>query len=122
MSVPEIGALLDAHDMLLGACLDGSLSLQEFVAAYGQFPRGYALDIPDAGGQAPEAMELYRKRIAFHRDVAKVVASVSGGPIPDLGLSDDLAATDDGGFMARAVILRLRQLVARHPGFTAQLS
>jgi hypothetical protein len=123
MSVTEMGALFDAHDVLLSACLDGSLSLQEFVAAYGQFPRGYGFDVAAAGGEAGDALSLFRKRIAFHQDVARLVASVSDSPMPGLGSMAVLASAGAGaeGFMAQAVILRLRQLAARHPGFTARL-
>jgi hypothetical protein len=124
MSASEIDALLDAHDVLLSACLDGGLSLQEFVAAYGQFPHGYGLDSAGAAEETHEALPSFRKRIAFHRDVAKLVASMHHGPLGDapmdeFGGPDALGSTAGGGFMEKAVILRLRQLVARHAGFTA---
>jgi hypothetical protein len=126
MSVTEIGALLDAHDVLVSACLDGSLSLQEFVASYGQFPQGYGFNSAGANGEVREALALFRQRIAFHQDVAKIIASLGDGPMSDglaqdFGSMDEIGSTEGGGFMAQAVILRLRQLAARHPGFSAKL-
>jgi hypothetical protein len=102
-SPSEIGALLDAHDGLVCACLEGGLSLREFVAAYGDFPRN--------AGLAPDHA-MFGRRIAFHQEVAKIVSSVSAGPEEVLWPLDET-----GGFLAKAVILRLRQLIARPPDF-----
>ena len=44
MTESEVCALLDAHDALVRACVDESLSFAEFLAAYGNFPGNYALD------------------------------------------------------------------------------
>ena len=44
MNETEVSGLLDAHDALVAACVDGTLSLDEFVMAYGEFPGGYGLE------------------------------------------------------------------------------
>ena len=111
MTDAETLALLEAHDALVKACLDGSLTLEEFVMAYGEFPRGYGLDDGAADGGA--ASERFRRRIGLHTQVAGVLSSFSAVPGTAPGLSDG-----GGDFLKRAVLMRLRQLVARHPDLT----
>jgi hypothetical protein len=50
----EISALLDAHDAIVWACVDCSLSLSAFVFAYGAFPHNYGLE-----GHAKTAQEQF---------------------------------------------------------------
>ena len=62
----EISALLDAHDALVKAYVDSSLGFDEFVSAYGDFPRNYAL-APESGTREEwAALRFFSKRIAFH--------------------------------------------------------
>jgi hypothetical protein len=39
MTESEISALLDAHDALVRAYVESTLGFDEFVSAYGDFPR-----------------------------------------------------------------------------------
>ena len=98
MTVPAVNAQLDAHDALLRAVLDGTLSLLEFAAAYGDFPRA----LQAAAGVDVTAALTLQRRIAFHGQVAGVLAG----------------ATDLEGWIAGAVSMRLRHLTGRYPDFT----
>lgn len=109
MDESQINALLDAHDGLIAAYLDGTLALIDFVAAYGEFPRSYALDEPAASGSGRAAAALFRPRIAFHSRVAGVLASLRLDPALDSGIPGD--------FMPMVVMQRLRMLVAQYPNF-----
>jgi hypothetical protein len=109
----EMGALLDAHDALVRACVDSSLTFEEFVAAYGDFPGGYA-PAEDAGSaEERSVLRRFRKRIAFHRLVSRVIA---GARAPgEAGISD----SELGCFLLRVGSTRLRELVGRYPEFEA---
>ena len=107
MNESEIGALLDAHDGLLTACLDESLVLMDFIAAYGNFPQSYGLDAAaPASGQLP--LRLFSSRIAFHVRVAGILAGLR---------MDDPATGIPADFMPTVVRQRLRMLVAKYPDF-----
>ena len=112
MNEQHTAALLDAHDSLIAACLAGQLSLVEFLAAYDGFPQRYALGRlpPGDDGSSPE---LFRKRIAFHAEVAKIVSAASSHGEADEELDR---------FLARVILERLRQVVARYPHFEASSS
>jgi hypothetical protein len=112
MNETEVSGLLDAHDALVAACVDGTLSLDEFVMAYGEFPGGYGLE-DNAAADIRAILPLFRKRIAFHRQVAGVL---SGFHQPLENVMLDNAEV----FLQRAVFLRLRQLVCRYPDFKAE--
>ena len=62
MTESELSALLDAHDSLVTAYVDSSLTFSEFVSAYGDFPHNYALD--GHSGTADERADLrfFRQR------------------------------------------------------------
>jgi hypothetical protein len=109
MTDAEIVALLEAHDALVKGCVDGSLAFDEFVIAYGEFPRGYGLD---DGAAEVRALARFRRRIEFHAEVAGVLSSFSAVPGTALGL-----AGGAGDFLSKAVLQRLRALAARHPDF-----
>jgi hypothetical protein len=112
MNEVEISGLLDAHDALVAAGVEGTLSFDEFVMAYGGFPGGYGLE-EDAAAETRAILPMFRKRIAFHRLVAGVLLgfrSVPESPMPD----------NAEEFMQKAIILRLRQFVARYPDFKAE--
>jgi hypothetical protein len=114
MTELELAALLDAHDALLTACLDASLSFAEFLAAYGDFPITYRLDGSAAAAEERAALRLFRKRIAFHFKVWDVLSGLR---------ADDDANSLQGEaahFVPLAALSRLRLLVARHADFKAE--
>jgi hypothetical protein len=112
MSVTEIRAVLDVHDALLRDCVEGRLTFGEFLGAYGDFPRGYGLDEDSASAEKHEALRLFRKRLAFHKQVAGVISGLRG--------TAGLGSPEDGGvgdFLPVAGLKRLRELATRHPRF-----
>jgi hypothetical protein len=111
MSATAIRAALDAHDALVRDCAEGRLTFAEFLSAYGDFPWGYASDEHTASAEEREALRLFRKRVAFHRQVAGVIAGLR--VVGDVGSLQ----REVGEFMPKAGLARLRELVARHPGF-----
>jgi hypothetical protein len=111
----EVSALLDAHDALVRACVDESLSFAEFLAAYGDFPGNYGLDSKSADAAVRDVLRLFRRRIAFHSRVAGVLSGLSA--------VDDLTVTpygDAAGFADKIGLMRLRALVVRYPEFKAE--
>ncbi len=76
MTEVEIQTLLDVHDALIAAWIDGSLSLATFVASYGEFPRGAGID-EHAAADTRHLLPLFRRRLAFHSQLAAIVAGVS---------------------------------------------
>jgi hypothetical protein len=112
MTDAEVIAVLDAHDALLKACLDGLLAFDEFVLAYGEFPRGYGLG--NAGTESRATLERFRRRIGFHVQVAEVLSSLGAGSVAALGLRGGARE-----FLPKAVLLRLRHLAVRYPEFKA---
>jgi hypothetical protein len=112
MTDAEVIAVLDAHDALVMACVDGSLAFEEFVIAYGEFPRAYGL--ANTGSESRATLKRVRRRIGFHLQVAQVLSSFDAGPSAAVGL-----AGGAGGFLSKAVLLRLRMLLARYPEFKA---
>jgi hypothetical protein len=109
----ELNALLDAHDALVIACVEERLTLDEFLAAYNDFPRVYGLDGRDAGADERLVLRRAAHRIAFHFRVLEVVSGPTG--IDD---GDPLNA-GVGEFLRRSTLMRLRQLIARFPDFKA---
>lgn len=115
MNEQHTAALLDAHDSLVAACLAGQLSLVEFLAAYDGFPQRYDLGRRPPGDEVGSP-ELFRKRIAFHAEVAKIVSvATSHGEAGEAGEELDR-------FLARVIVERIRQIVARYPHFEASSS
>jgi hypothetical protein len=77
MTESEVTALLDAHDALVKAYLDASLTFDVFVSAYDGFPHNYALDGHGAVNEEERAiLPRFRKRVAFHVRVSGVLAKV----------------------------------------------
>ena len=111
MTDSELNALLDSHDALVAACAEERLTLDEFLAAYNDFPRVYGLDGRDAGADGRLVLRRASQRVAFHFRVADIVSGPTG--------IDDQDATEAGvgEFLRRATLMRLRQLVARYPEF-----
>jgi hypothetical protein len=107
MTESELSLLLDAHDALLAAGADERLGFVEFLAAYADFPRQYA---PDAA-----AWPRLRTRVEFHSKVADLLSGVLFPDAQAAGLPEEA-----GGFLRRAALHRLRQLVARYPNFKAE--
>jgi hypothetical protein len=99
MTGSTTSAQLDAHDALVRACLDGTLPLLEFAAAYGNFP-GDLAGMPTS--QTPHISPTLQRRLAFHSQVAGVLAGA-----PDLD-----------GWLAGAILMRLGHLATRYPDFT----
>jgi hypothetical protein len=114
MSATAIHAALDAHDALVRECAEGRLTFEEFLGAYGDFPRGSASEEDTASSEEREILRLFRKRVAFHRQVAGVISGLRG--------SAELGSMKDGGvgdLLPRVGLMRLRELVARYPKFEA---
>ena len=104
MTDSELSALLDAHDVLVKACLEGRLTLIEFAAAYGAFPHSYALDGRASSTEERAMLQRFSGRIAFH-----VLVS---GLLSGLGSEHDPA-----DLVASVALMRIRELVARYPDF-----
>jgi hypothetical protein len=98
----EVTAALDAHDALVKACVEGSLGFDELLMAYGTFPEGIAKEI--AG------LPRFRQRLAFHSQVAGILAGLDGERADALPLTGRAEV-----FLEKAVVMRLRQLLARYP-------
>jgi hypothetical protein len=107
MTESEMAARLDAHDDLIRVCLDSRLGYGEFMFAYGDFPA----ELNEVTRSADGLLRLFGKRIAFH----KLVAGVIAGP----RMEGDSPGMDSGAgrFMPIVGLMRLRELVARHPDF-----
>src|SRR6202051_1553522 len=89
----EISALLDAHDCLVKAYIDSSLTFSEFVSAYGDFPHNCSL-VGDSGTADVRAvLRLFRKRVAFHLRVSGVVSGLRSADDPA-----DISPADAGRF------------------------
>jgi hypothetical protein len=115
MTESDIGALLDAHDALVKAYVDSRLTFSEFVSAYGDFPHNYALDGHSGTAEELAVLRLFRKRIAFHLRVSGVLSGLRS--------AEDPAELPDGGvgrFFPPVGLMRIRELVARYPDFTAE--
>jgi hypothetical protein len=109
----ELSALIDAHDVLVRAYVDSSLTFSEFLAAYGNFPHNYALD-----GQAgtPQAvLQFFTRRIAFHMRVSAVLSGLRSADDPV-----DIPYDDAGRFLPAVALMRMRELVTRYPDFKAE--
>jgi hypothetical protein len=111
MTESEVGALLDAHDALVKACVDSVLTFSEFLLGYGDFPNNYA---GAEGAGECGVLRFFRKRLAFHFQVAGILSGLRAG--------DDSASLygDPDRFIPTIGMLRLRALVARHPDFEAE--
>jgi hypothetical protein len=114
MTESEISGLLDAHDALVKAYLDSSLTFSEFVSAYDDFPRNYALE---HSGIAEEraVLRFFRQRIAFHLRVSGVLSALRSADDPA-----DIPHGDAGRFLPAVALVRIRELVARYPDFKAE--
>jgi hypothetical protein len=116
MTESEVKALLDAHDALVTACLDSSLTFAVFVSAYDGFPNNYALDGHEAVTQQERTvLALFPRRIAFHLRVAGVLSQVCSD---EDNSNPSYAAARR--FLPDVGLMRLRELVARYPGFEAE--
>jgi hypothetical protein len=112
MSESEVGALLDTHDALVGACLDDRLGFGEFLAAYGDFPALSGLDERMATADQRAVLNLFRKRIAFHVLVAGVLSGLRS-------TSGSTVHADVEHFLPTVGMMRLRDLAAKYPEFEA---
>jgi hypothetical protein len=116
MTESELIALLDAHDALVKACVDSSLTFDVFVSAYDGFPRNYALDSHKAVNQEERArLALFRRRIAFHLRVAGILSRVDGDED-----NANLMHQEAGRFFPALGLMRIRELVALCPEFKAE--
>jgi hypothetical protein len=114
MSATANRAALDAHDALVRDCAEGRLTFGEFLGAYGDFPRGYASEKDTTSPEERDVLRLFRKRVAFHTQVAAVISGLRG--------SAELGSMKDGGvgdLLPLVGLMRLRALVARYPKFEA---
>jgi hypothetical protein len=115
MTESEIGAILDTHDALVRACLEGQLGFGEFLMAYEDFPAPYGLDERAASEDQRGILRVFRKRIAFHVRVAGVLS----------GLRSEGESTmyfDVERFLPTVGLMRLRGVVAKYPKFEAEAS
>jgi hypothetical protein len=78
----EISTLLDAHDVLVKACVDSSVSFSAFVLAYGDFPRNYGLQGHSKSAQEQFVLRLFGRRIAFHLRVASLLSGLRSADDP----------------------------------------
>src|ERR1700723_2739268 len=91
MNESEISALLDAHDALVKAYVDVSLTFSEFVSAYGDFPHNYSLDARADTAEARAVLRRFGRRIAFHLRVSAILSGLRSAddpadiPYPDAG-------------------------------------
>jgi hypothetical protein len=108
----EISVLLDAHDALIRACVESRLEFEEFVAAYGSFPAALDEDARSAIGR--RLLELFGKRIAFHKRVASVISGPRG-EVDSPGMNGEAER-----LMPMVGLIRLRALVERYPDFKAR--
>jgi hypothetical protein len=115
MTDSELKALLDAHDVLVRAYLDSSLTFTEFVCAYDDFPRNYSLGARSETAEERAVTRLFGRRIAFHLRVSAVLSGLRSADDPA-----DIAHRDAGRFLPAVGLMRLRELVARYPDFEAE--
>jgi hypothetical protein len=111
----EISALLDAHDALVKAYVDSSLSFEEFVSAYGDFPNSYAFVGYSGTAEERAVLRFFQKRIAFHLRVAGVLSGLRSADDPA-----DISHDDANRFLPAVGLMRIRELVARYPDFEAE--
>jgi hypothetical protein len=117
MTETEVCALLDAHDALVRAYLEANLTYAVFVSAYDGFPHNYALDGHEAVAHGERAvLARFRKRVAFHLRVSGVLSKVCSAEDGANPLYAEAAH-----FISAVGLMRLRELVARYPGFEAEL-
>jgi len=112
MTESEISALLDAHDILVKAYVDSRLSFEEFVSAYGDFPRNYGLLGDSEPREERAVLRVFRKRIAFHLQVSGVLSGLRSADDPA-----DISHDDANRFLPAVGLMRIRELVARYPDF-----
>ena len=113
MTELEINALLDAHDGLVKAYLDSSITFSEFVSAYGDFPHNYALDGHSGTVEERALLRMFGKRIAFHLCVSGVLSGLRSADDPA-----DIPHRDAGTFLPAVGLMRIRELVTRYPDFS----
>jgi hypothetical protein len=111
----EIHTLLDAHDVLVKACVDSSLSFSAFVLAYGAFPHNYGLQGHPKSAQEQFVSRLFGPRIAFHLRVASLLSGLRSADDPV-----DIPYEDAGRFLPMVGLQRLRALVNHYPNFEAE--
>jgi len=115
MTEAQLTALLDAHDALVSACVEGRLTFTDFAGAYGGFPRSYALDGEHESPEFKAILRRSRRRIAFHQQVAALLSALEQDDGSSMGLP-----AETGGFLPQALFHRLRLLLSRHPDFQAE--
>jgi hypothetical protein len=115
MTEAEIKALLDAHDVLVKACVDTSLPFSEFVLAYGAFPQNYGLSGHAKTVQEKFVSRLFGRRVAFHLRVASLLSGLRSADDPV-----DIPYEDAGRFLPAVGLQRLRALVNHYPNFEAE--
>jgi hypothetical protein len=115
MTESELSALFDAHDALVKAYGDSSLTFSEFVSAYGDFPHAYGLDAHSGTAEERAVSRLFRMRIAFHLRVSGVLSGLRAADDPV-----DIPYDDAGRFLPAVGLMRLRELVVRYPDFKAE--
>jgi len=114
MTESEVEALLDAHDALVKAYVDSSVSFSEFVSAYADFPHNYRLQARSGSAQELTVSRLFAKRIAFHLRVSALLSGLRAADDPV-----DISYDDAGRFLPAVLLMRVRELVARYPEFNA---
>src|ERR1700688_1953887 len=101
MTESELSGLLDAHDALVKAYVDSSLTFSEFVTAYDDFPHNYSFDGHSGTEQESAASRLFRKRIAFHLRVLGVLSGLRAADDPA-----DIPHGDAGRFLPAVGLMR----------------
>ena len=115
MTESEINALLDAHDALVKAYVESSLTFSEFGSAYDDFPRNYGLQGQPETAAELAVLRLFRRRIAFHLRVSALLAGLRSADDPA-----DISNDDAGRFLPAVLLMGVRELVARYPEYKAE--
>jgi|SRR5579863_3667847 hypothetical protein len=115
MTASELSALLDAHDVLVKAYVDSSLTFAEFVSAYGDFPHNYGFDGRAGTPEERFVLQLLGRRVAFHLRVSSVVSGLRAADDPA-----DISNADAGRFLPAVALTRIRELIDRYPEFRAE--
>jgi hypothetical protein len=115
MTESELTALFDAHDALVQAYVDSTLTFSEFVSAYDDFPHNYSLDAHSGSAEERAVLRFFGRRMAFHVRVSAIFSALRSADDPA-----DIAHGDAGRFLPAVGLMRLRELVARHPDFRAE--
>lgn len=76
MTETELLRLLDDHDSMVQRCISGTLSLDEFLRQYHEFPFAYALDGHESDPDEKAILKRHATRIGFHLGVMDTLSGL----------------------------------------------